>query len=438
MKKNLLIAVCCFLSTPFIWAQAPKYVLFEHFTNTRCGVCGGTNPTFYQNVNINTNTKLHHISMHSSIPYSACVFYQANPAPQDERANYFNIPGTPRVVINGITTLGAGSITAAMIDNAYCATCSPVAIKVSESGSGTRQALIEIITLGTRPSGNYRLLAAVVEKTVNYSAPNSETVHHNVFRQFLTPTVGVPFTLPTQGGTASLTVYNYTLNAAWLANEVYVVAWLYDETTKSVLNSGTKFDPVVVPLELIAWKGVVKEAKNRLEWTTASEINTDYFEIQRSVDSKNFEIIGRVKAAGASTSPLTYTFDEGKNVQNTQYYRLKMVDLDGSFTISDVITLVGKNKNGRLTLYPSPTNQTLYITFQAKNTGSEWLILDALGKVVKQSLASSKAQNTDLSRDNREGVFSEMVDVSALPNGLYSVQLIQQNEVSVARFVKSN
>jgi hypothetical protein len=431
MKKVLSVVVCCFLSTPLIWAQAPKYVLFEHFTNTRCGVCGGTNPTFYQNVSINTNTKLHHISMHSSIPYSACVFYQANPTPQDERANYFNIPGTPRVVVNGTTALGAGNVTASMIDNAYCATCSPVAIKVSESGSNSRQALIEIKTLGTRPSGNFRLLAAVVEKTVNYNAPNSETVHHNVFRQFLTPTAGAPITLPTQGGNASLTVYNYMINSAWLANEVYVVAWLYDETTKSVLNSATKFDPIVVPLELTAWRGVVQDTKNHLEWATASEINADCFDIQRSTDSKNFEIIGRVKAAGNSASPLTYIFDDEKAIQNLHYYRLKMLDLDGSFTVSSVITLAGKNKNGRLTLFPSLTNQILHLTYETKNTSSEWRIIDALGKVVKRSLASVKAQNT-------EGAFSETVDVSALPNGLYNVQLIQNNEVSIARFVKSN
>jgi Outer membrane protein Omp28/Secretion system C-terminal sorting domain len=431
MKKSSVLIFLIALCTSISSAQAPKYVLFEHFTNTRCGICGGTNPIFYQNVSINTNTKLHHISMHSSIPYSACVFYQANPAPQDERADYFNIPGTPRVVINGTTTIGAGSVTATMIDDAYCATCSPVAIKVSESGSGTHQALIEIKTLGTRPSGNFRLLAAIVEKTVNYNAPNSESVHHNVFRQFLTPTTGVPLTLPTQGGTASLTVYNYTINPAWRANEVYVVAWLYDETTKSVLNSGTKFDPVVVPLELTAWKGEVQDTKNHLEWTTASEINTDYFDIQRSTNTKNFETIGRVKGAGTSASPLTYTFDDAENVQNTQYYRLKMVDLDGSFTISNILSLVGKNKDGRLTLFPSPTSQILHLTYTAKKTHREWRIVDALGKVVKQSLTASEAQNTG-------GVFSEIVDVSALPNGLYSVQLILQNEVSIVKFVKNN
>jgi hypothetical protein len=122
MKKSSVLIFFSFLCTTLSWAQAPKYVLFEHFTNTRCGTCGATNPTFYQNVSINTNTKLHHISMHSSIPYNNCVFYQANPTPQDERANYFNIPGTPRVVINGTTVVGAGSVTAAMIDNTWCTT----------------------------------------------------------------------------------------------------------------------------------------------------------------------------------------------------------------------------------------------------------------------------------------------------------------------------
>jgi hypothetical protein len=66
MKKRIAIAFFTFLLTSEMWSQAPKYVLFEHFTNTRCGICGGTNPTFYNNISVTTNPKLHHISMHSS------------------------------------------------------------------------------------------------------------------------------------------------------------------------------------------------------------------------------------------------------------------------------------------------------------------------------------------------------------------------------------
>jgi hypothetical protein len=432
MKKYLTLVFLSSLLTATSSAQAPKYVLFEHFTNTRCGVCGGTNPTFYQNISINTNSKLHHISMHSRIPYGSCVFYQANTTPQDARADYFNLPGTPRVFINGTTGMGAGSVTAATVDNAYCATCSPVEIKVSESdnGGGTRQALVKVKRVGALPTGNFRLLAAVVEKTVNYNAPNTETVHHNVFRQFLTPTEGVPYTLPAQNGGTLLTVFNYPLSTG-VSSELYVVAWLFDETTKAVLNSGTRFDPTVVPVELTDFKGEIKESKNRLTWTTASEINTQYFDIERSTNSDKFETVGRVKAAGQSASPLTYAFEEENALQKNNYYRLKTVDLDGSFSISKTITLVGNNKHPQaLKLFPSPATHTLNFSYDATVKSTDWRILDAFGKVVRQSLASKNGQNTG-------GVATETVDVSGLPNGVYLLQLKQQNGMEVARFVKN-
>lgn len=434
MKKNIVLALITVLTTVQIWSQVPKYALLEHFTNTRCGVCGGTNPAFYSRVNINANAKMHHISIHSSIPYSACVFYQANTAPQDGRATFYNIGGTPRVAINGASVTPAGNVTAATVDDAYCATCSPVEVKVAEidNGNGTRAAQMRVKSVGTPPSGNYRLMVAVVEKTVNYNAPNSETVHHNVFRQFLTPTAGVPFTLPAQGGGASLVVYNYTLNAAWAASEIYVVAWLFEESTKTVLNSGTKFDAETIPVELTSWTGSLKDTKNRLTWTTSSEINTQYFDIERATDAKNFESIGRVKAAGQSAARLNYTFEDDKALQKTQYYRLKTVDLDGSFSLSKTISLVRTDKNsGTLTLFPSPTNQTLNVVYSPTNKSQEWRILDAVGKVVQTAFGVQKGQNT-------EGSLTEVLDVSALPNGLYFLQLIQENAVSVARFVKVN
>jgi hypothetical protein len=431
IMKKLLTLVLFTISATIAWSQAPKYVLLEHFTNTRCGICGGTNPTFYNNVSITTNTKLHHISMHSSIPYSACVFYQANPTPQDARATYFSIPGTPRVVINGTSIIGAGSVTAASIDNAYCTNCSPVEIKVSEAdnGDGTRQVQVKTKTLGTMPSGNFSLMAAVVEKTVNYAAPNGESVHRNVFRQFLTPTAGQPFMLPAQGGGQILTVFSYPLNIG-IASELYVVAWLFDNTTKAVLNSGTRFDPNTIPVELTQFTGIDKNGKNQLNWATATEINTDYFDIERSTDSKNFESVGRIKAAGQSASLLTYAFEDEKSLQKINYYRLKTVDLDGTSNLSNTVTIVSNSKSSApLKLFPTVVSNTLNLTYEADGKPNNWRIVDAFGKVVQQSLGSKKGVYT-------EGSLTEILDVSNFPKGLYLFQLIQESGTQVARFVK--
>jgi Outer membrane protein Omp28/Secretion system C-terminal sorting domain len=432
--NKIITSVLAFslLSAAIATAQAPKYVFFEHFTNTRCSVCGGANPAFYQNINITNNPKLHHITIHPSIPYSGCVFYQANTQPQDARASFYNLPGTPRVAINGGSTTGVSNVTTATIDAAYCATCSPIQVKVTEQDNGLGRAVsIQVKSIGAPSSGNYKLFAAIVEKTVNYSAPNSESVHRNVFRQFLTATAGDAVTLAAQGGETTVN-FNYTLNQNWVASEAYIVAWLYDATSNTIVNSGTKFDAQVIPVELSSWKGQVKAEKNSLEWTTQSEINSDYFDIERSINGKQFTSIGRIKAAGNSASLQKYTFDDEKPAAPINYYRLKTVDLDGSTSFSNTLTLAQNDKTlKKLTLSPSLTSNTLNISYFSDNANPEIRILDGLGKVVYAASKPPKAQNT-------EGSQSEVLDVSHLSAGVYFVQLIQNNTTTTARFVKTN
>ena len=386
MKKNGLLLSVLVLAALNAAAQAPKYVLFEHFTNTRCGVCGGTNPTFYQNIAINTNPKLHHIAIHPSIPYPACVLYQANTAPQDARASFYGLPGTPRVAINGANTVSAGSVTAANVDNAYCATCSPVEVRVTETTNAntTRTATIRVRSVGAPPSGSFKLYAAVVEKNLYYNAPNSETVHHNVFRQFLTASSGDALALATQGNETTVTL-NYGVNGNWVASEIYVLAWLQNETTREVLNSGTKFDAAVIPIELGQWSGQSVGADNRLTWTTLTELKTDYFDIERGDDGKNFASIGHQKAAGDSKNALSYSFLDKNVVQGTpQYYRLKTVDLDGSISFSGVISIDKTDKNDtQLQVFPNPAKGVLRYKIGENNTKTaELTLIDILGRVV--------------------------------------------------------
>ena len=395
MKKNTLLVLLLIFITLNAFAQAPKYALFEHFTNTRCGTCGATNPGFFANISINTNPKLHHISIHPSIPYSNCVFYQANTVPQDERATFYNLPGTPRVAINGANTVNANSVTAASVDNAYCATCSPVALQVIETdnGSGSRTATIKVRSVGVPPSGSFKLYAAIVEKTVNYNAPNTETVHHNVFRQFLTAASGDGLTLALQGNETNVT-FNYTVNAAWMPSEVYVLTWLQNETTREVVNSGTKFDALLLPIELANWSGQSEGTGNRLTWKTLSESNTDYFQIERSNDSKNFTSVGNQKAAGESKITRSYSFvDKTANQATPQYYRLKTVDLDGTFALSSVISVNKTEKGkGQIQIFPNPTKDFLsYKMLENDSETTEITLVDLVGRVV----LTQKLSNTE-------------------------------------------
>lgn len=86
----------------------------------------------------------------------------------------------------------------------------------------------------------------------------------------------------------------------------------------------------------------------RFEWVTASEVNVNYFEIQGSMDGKNFVSFGRVGAAGNSSSNRYYTYTDENN---SIYYRIAGVDYDGSRTYSGIRTLNREAKESQYTIY---------------------------------------------------------------------------------------
>ncbi|PJF33793.1 MAG: hypothetical protein CUN57_01220, partial [Phototrophicales bacterium] len=105
-----------------------------------------------------------------------------------------------------------------------------------------------------------------------------------------------------------------------------------------------------LPIDLVRFVASKRDGGQvSLEWTTASEINNDYFTIERSFDGRNFESIGQVKGAGNSFEEINYSFvDEsiaGISSNRIVYYRLKQTDYDGVFTYSDVISVeLGESK----------------------------------------------------------------------------------------------
>ena len=238
MKKILTLALLLLFAATMTFGQAKRYALLEHFTNTLCSSCASQNPSFFTTIAVETNKDVHHISYHWRTPYLNCVYYQANPTPQDTRADYYSVPGSPRVSLNGATQTGLSYVTPPIIQAA--ATTSPIYVKVTEVANPnlSRNVTIKIKSVGTVPTGTFKLYAAVVEKKTTYASPNGEREHFNVFRQFITANSGDNITLSSAEQSILLS-YTPDLGAT---GQLYVVAWVQNSTTKEVLNSGTQFD----------------------------------------------------------------------------------------------------------------------------------------------------------------------------------------------------
>lgn len=94
-----------------------------------------------------------------------------------------------------------------------------------------------------------------------------------------------------------------------------------------------------LPVKLIAFTAKTHNGTNILNWQTASETNSDKFVIQRSADAKTFEDIAEIEATGESQSLIDYQYIDTAPLNGTNYYRLKQIDKDNSFTFSKIISV---------------------------------------------------------------------------------------------------
>lgn len=111
-----------------------------------------------------------------------------------------------------------------------------------------------------------------------------------------------------------------------------------------------------LPVELIEFTVVKKDNLVSISWKTASEINNDYFTIERSSNGMDYTSIGNVTGAGFSNQILNYNFYDQDPLNNTAYYRLKQTDYDGQFSYSNIASV--KSELGlsaiNLNVYPNP------------------------------------------------------------------------------------
>lgn len=109
---------------------------------------------------------------------------------------------------------------------------------------------------------------------------------------------------------------------------------------------GTVAPIVPLPLKLSAFEGYNQDGQNQLTWQTAFEQNVSHFEIERSLNGRDFVAIGTLSAKGESSVPVNYAFTDKSPVSNMNYYRLKQIDKDNSFTYSKIVSVLGYSNNG--------------------------------------------------------------------------------------------
>jgi hypothetical protein len=184
-------------------------------------------------------------------------------------------------------------------------------------------------------------------------------------------------------------------------------------------NSATYNIPItgsaILPVELVSFQAVLT-GNNTVEliWETESEMNSERFEVERSADATTFVTIGERDAAGYSTQLLEYGLVDATPSRGVNYYRLKAIDLDGTFTHSHIVPVEIKDDNAlQVHVFPVPSDGMVNVRVQSR--GEDDLLIgvySSVGALVRTERVVLK-----------HGYNEATLDLTDLPNGAYQLWL---------------
>ncbi len=257
--KHLLTSIIAIGIVNTANAQIARTNIVEHFTNSNCGVCAGTNPTIYSALNANPNVL--HITFHPSSPYASCVFSQANKTENDARTTFYNIYGsTPRVITNGV--LGSASALSSNLTSIASGTTN-FSLKATQQFITADSVLVEVIVkkIASDTTTTANIFVGAKQDTVNQTTGNGESIHQDVFRKALTNVTGNAINLPTAVNDSVVLKYYYRVASNWIASRMQTIAIL-QAPNKAVINAAESSNITVVQVptgvnDIIVTKSVI-------------------------------------------------------------------------------------------------------------------------------------------------------------------------------------
>ena len=171
---------------------------------------------------------------------------------------------------------------------------------------------------------------------------------------------------------------------------------------------------LALPVNLVQFSAYKNNENAVVNWTTTDEINVSHYEIQRSDDGLQFYVAGNVAANNLAVLQ-QYSFTDPKLLNEVTYYRLRSVDLDGSFKLSKIVTVRNSDAADKYMAIANPARSSIYVTTKNISGVFEYRINTLGGQTVQQGLLNIATAGT------------ARIDLSpAVQNGLYILQ-VQKN-----------
>jgi hypothetical protein len=168
--------------------------------------------------------------------------------------------------------------------------------------------------------------------------------------------------------------------------------------------------PSPLPIELITFRGIVQSKSNKLFWSTASELNNNYFTLEKSSDAISFKPFAIISGAGNSTILNNYSYFDLAPFNGITYYRLKQTDFDGTSKYANIISLDNKYDQINVSnVYPNPANQLVNFDFYSPIEGKLSVSVYAYnGQLISQESFSIQEGNNNLKKainDYSKGIY---------------------------------
>ena len=212
---------------------------------------------------------------------------------------------------------------------------------------------------------------------------------------------------PPLAGTINTGTNTMTINGANVYNSIWTLAG----------NTSP------LPVELISFDADPVDNKEVLcSWVTASEINNDYFTLERSRNGINFESIGTIDGAGNSSVTLSYSFIDKNPYPGISYYRLQQTDFDGGNSTSPMVAVRITTNEPVFSIFPNPTSGDVYVISENTSTSTVPLyIYDSAGRLVYQKIIQS----------------NEVVQLNliAFARGIYTVKIATEEKMQLSKLV---
>ena len=201
---------------------------------------------------------------------------------------------------------------------------------------------------------------------------------------------------------------------------------------RSLAGASVLPPPAPLPVDLIHFAVHAEAKTNLIEWTTATEINNNYFTVERSTGITNFESLATINGAGNSSSTRNYSWTDSNPLNGISYYRLVQTDYDGRQKMYGPICVQSKGKQQTLSefkVYANLSSDNFYVSYYSRFSGEVRLeILDTEGKMIQYEILKSD-----------EGTnFTEISNGKFSLHQIYFVRLSQGDITSQAQKIVVN